>query len=111
MEKNIKVTVFCEHNQDRREPVKSVYPDGMHEAIADAFRGHEGFEVVHIATQDMPEHGLTKEVLDDTDVLVWWSHLDNPQFDDEVANRVIKHVVEYGMGFLSLHSSIFSKPP
>ena len=110
MSEKINVTVFCEHNQDRYEPVKSVYPDGMHETIADAFRGFPEFEVIHIATQDMPEHGLTSDVLEKTDVLVWWSHLDNPQFDDDVSDRVIKRIVEGGMGFLCLHSSIFSKP-
>ncbi len=110
MERKIKITIFSEHNQDRYEPVKSVYPDGIHQALAEAFEEEDGFNVVHIATQDMPEHGLTEEVLADTDVLVWWSHLDNPQFDDTVADRVCRHVVGRGMGFLCLHSSVFSKP-
>lgn len=107
--RTIKVTIFSEHNQDRYEPVKSVYPDGIHGALAEAFREEAGF-TVKIATQDMPEHGLTEEVLSDTDVLVWWSHLDNPKFSDEVADRVCRHVVGRGMGFLCLHSSVFSKP-
>jgi trehalose utilization protein len=110
MQDKIRITVFCEHNQDRREPVKSVYPEGMHETIAGAFRNHEPFGSVQIATQDMSEHGLTEDTLKNTDVLVWWSHLDNPQFDDTVANRVVKHVIERGMGFLCLHSGFFSKP-
>lgn len=109
MSRIIKITIFCEHNQDRYEPVRSVYPKGIHGALAEAFEEEEGF-AVHIATQDMPEHGLTEEVLENTDVLVWWSHLDNPLFDDAVADRVCRHVVGRGMGFLCLHSSVFSKP-
>ena len=109
MEKKIKVTVFGEHNQDRFEPVKSVYPNGIHGAIAEGFLEDPCFEV-RTVTQDMPEHGLTEEVLADTDVLVWWSHLDNPQFDNAVADRVCYHVVCRGMGFIALHSSLFSKP-
>ncbi|MDR1569463.1 MAG: ThuA domain-containing protein [Oscillospiraceae bacterium] len=109
MPRSIRVTIFCEHNQDRREPVKSVYPDGIHGALAAAFPEDESFAVT-IATQDMPEHGLTEEVLSNTDTLVWWSHLDNPIFDDAVAKRVCRHVVGRGMGFLVLHSSTFSKP-
>lgn len=109
MSRTIRVTIFCEHNQDRYEPVKSVYPDGIHGALAAAYEAEPGFSVT-IATQDMPEHGLTEELLANTDVLVWWSHLDNPQFDDVVADRVCRHVVGRGMGFLSLHSSAFSKP-
>ncbi|MGB8452879.1 MAG: ThuA domain-containing protein [Anaerocolumna sp.] len=105
----IRVTIFCEHNQDRFEPVKSVYPEGIHGAIAKAFQNAEEFKVT-IATQDMPKHGLTKEVLDNTDVLVWWSHIDNRQLEDEVADDVCLRVVRDGMGFLALHSASFSKP-
>lgn len=106
---DIRVTVFCEHRQDRFEPVKSVYPDGMHAAIAEAFLNEPGFQVT-IATQDMPSHGLTEEVLNRTDVLVWWSHLDNNQLDDAVADEVCRRVVRDGMGFIALHSASFSKP-
>ena len=109
MERRIRITVFSEHNQDRHEPVKSVYPDGIAQAIADAYLCDPSFSVTQVV-QQMPEHGLTQELLDATDVLVWWSHLDNPVFDDAVANRVCKRVLEGGMGFISLHSSIFSKP-
>jgi Trehalose utilization protein len=109
MGRKIRITVFNEHNQDRYEPVISVYPKGIHTAIAEGFLLDPDFEVT-IATQDMPEHGLTEEVLANTDVLVWWSHLDNPLFDDEVADRVCYHVVCRGMGFICIHASIFSKP-
>ena len=75
MKKKINVTIFNEHNQDREEPVKSIYPEGIHGAIARAFEGYEEFSVT-IATQDMPCHGLSEEVLAATDVLIWWSHID-----------------------------------
>jgi len=107
--RQIKVTIFCEHNQDRYEPIKSVYPEGMHNAIAKAFENKEKFKVT-LATQDMPRHGLTREVLNNTDVLVWWSHLDNQKLDDEVADEVCLHVVRDGIGFIALHSASFSKP-
>jgi trehalose utilization protein len=106
---DIRVTIFCEHNQDRYEPVKSVYPDGMHAAIAGAYDEESGFRVT-IATQDMPEHGLSKEVLNETDVLIWWSHIDNNLLSDAVANEVCKRVVRDGMGFVALHSACYSKP-
>ncbi|MBB3128433.1 trehalose utilization protein [Paenibacillus rhizosphaerae] len=105
----IRVTVFCEHNQDRYEPVSKVYPDGIHAAIAGAFADDPEFRVA-IATQDMTEHGLTEDVLNHTDVLIWWSHLDNPKLDDAVASKVCRRVVRDGMGFLALHSASFSKP-
>lgn len=105
----IRVTIFCEHHQDRFEPVKNVYPNGMHAAIAAAFAEEPSFRLT-IATQDMPSHGLTKEVLEHTDVLIWWSHLDNNLLDDAVADEVCRRVVRDGMGFVALHSASFSKP-
>ena len=45
MKKKINVTIFNEHNQDREEPVKSIYPEGIHGAIARAFEGYEEFSV------------------------------------------------------------------
>ena len=109
MRQRIRVTVFCEHVQDRYEPVASVYPEGMHTAIAAGFPSDQGFGVKTV-TQDMPEHGLTEALLDETDVLVWWSHLDGMKFSEDVADRVCKRVVERGMGIIFLHSAIFSKP-
>lgn len=109
-ERKYHVTIFNEHYQDTfEEPVMKIYPDGIHAAIAKAFEGREEYEV-RIATQDMPSHGLTEEVLEWTDVLIWWSHIINPDFSDEVADRICYHVLNRGMGFVALHASVFSKP-
>ena len=60
------------------------------------------------ATLDEPEHGLTEEVLERTDVLLWWGHLAHDEVKDEVVERVKKRVLE-GMGLIVLHSAHFSK--
>lgn len=109
MNQKIRVTIFNEHNQDRYEPVLSIYPQGIHAAIARAFEGYDEFEVT-IATQDMPEHGLSEEVLASTDVLIWWSHIDNAAFDDRIADRICYHVVNRGW-VLSPSMLLFSQSP
>ena len=43
---------------------------------------------VRTATLEQPEHGLTAEVLDDTDVLTWWGHAAHDEVDDAVVDRV-----------------------
>ncbi len=50
--------------------VTALYPRGIHGAIAE-FLASQGFET-RTATLDEPEHGLTQEVLDNTDVPMWW---------------------------------------
>ncbi|GAF19454.1 hypothetical protein JCM19046_4106 [Bacillus sp. JCM 19046] len=63
---------------------------------------------VKTATLDEPEHGLTNDVLEQTDVLIWWGHVAHDEVSDEVVARVHKRVLE-GMGLIVLHSGHFSK--
>lgn len=106
--KMIRVTVWNEYKHEREyEGVRKVYPQGIHGCIASFLGKQEDFQV-RTATFDMPEHGLTEEVLADTDVLIFWSHALQDVFSDEVAERVQKHVLA-GMGLIALHSAHFSK--
>ena len=103
----IKVTVWNEfvHEQED-EACKAIYPDGMHNAIAKGIAS--GDLVIRTATLQEPEHGLTEEVLNDTDVLIWWGHVAHDKVDDAVVERVHRHVMD-GMGLIVLHSGHFSK--
>ncbi|WP_424005190.1 ThuA domain-containing protein (plasmid) [Haloarcula salina] len=102
------VTVWNENVHEMRDPVVAErYPDGIHGAIA-AGLAADGFEVQTATLQDA-QHGLTDDVLAETDVLVWWSHCANDEVSDEVAERVVERV-QAGMGFVPLHSGKNSKP-
>jgi len=89
------------------EGVQRVYPDGMHQVIADHLR-ERGFDA-RAATQDEPEHGLTEEVLAETDVLIWWGHAAHDEVSDEIVERVHERVIMGGMGLIALHSAHYSK--
>ena len=108
MESNIRVTVWHEFRHEKTNAkVKAVYPDGMHNAIATGLRAAGGF-TVRTATLDEPEHGLSAEVLDNTDVLTWWGHMAHHEVRDDIVERV-KQRVWAGMGLVVLHSAHFSK--
>ncbi|NGM70566.1 trehalose utilization protein ThuA [Natronolimnobius sp. AArcel1] len=102
-----RVTVWNEfvHEQEN-DTVAELYPNGIHATIADALEEH-GFET-QTATLQQSEHGLTEDVLAETDVLTWWGHTAHDEVDDEIVERVKEHVLE-GMGLLVLHSGHFSK--
>ena len=103
------ITVWNEYRHELKdEAVRKVYPDGIHQALADHLATHDGFEV-RTATLDEPEHGLSQSVLDSTDVLLWWGHMAHNDVGDEVAERV-QSAVQRGMGLIALHSAHFSKP-
>lgn len=104
----IRVTIWHEYRHEKTsEEVARVYPNGMHEAIASHLRKSSNL-VVRTATLDEPEHGLTQEVLDQTDVLTWWGHMAHGEVKDEVVERVYQRVMA-GMGLIVLHSAHFSK--
>jgi trehalose utilization protein len=104
----IKVTVWGENVHEKSNPVVAkVYPKGMHTCIADALNQDKTLKA-SCATLDMPEHGLTEQVLDETDVLTWWGHAAHGQVADAIVDRVQKRVLQ-GMGLIVLHSGHYSK--
>lgn len=105
----IKVTVWNEfRNEKAKAKVKEIYPDGIHNAIASFLRQEDDF-VVRTATLDEPMHGLTEEVLNTTDVLIWWGHKAHNEVSDEVVERIHRRITLDGMGFIALHSGHASK--
>ena len=105
----IRVTVWNEFRHEKEQAeCAAIYPNGIHAAIADFLKVNEDM-VVRTATLDEPEHGLTDEVLNDTDVLIWWGHAHHNEVADEVVAKVCKRVND-GMGFVCLHSGHASKP-
>ena len=104
----LRVTIWNEYAHEKTdERVREVYPGGIHNAIAD-FLKSDDIEV-RTATLDDEECGLTEEVLKNTDVLIWWGHMNHHMVPDEVAARVRDEVLK-GMGFIGLHSAHHSKP-
>lgn len=108
MSTSIKVTVWNEFRHEKENgSIREIYPGGLHATIAAALAQNPDI-AVRTATLDEPEHGLPPEVLDATDVLIWWGHKAHAAVDDAVVKRVQKRVLE-GMGLIVLHSGHFSK--
>jgi len=103
-----RVTVWNEGRHEKKnEKVRQIYPNGIHNALADALRS-KGLSEVRTATLDEPEHGLTEEVLANTDVLLWWGHMAHEDVSDEIVERVYQRVLQ-GMGLIVLHSGHFQR--
>jgi trehalose utilization protein len=104
----IRAVVWNENVHDRENDlVKSIYPKGIHGAIAEALAKDEDL-TVSTATLEQPEHGLSADRLNETDVLLWWGHKAHGQVSDQIVERVAERVWE-GMGLIVLHSGHFSK--
>jgi len=104
----IRTVVWGENVHDQEnQVVADIYPNGMHSCIANYLNEDEVIEASTAVLQD-PEHGLTKERLAQTDVLLWWGHAAHGDVSDEVVERVANAVLS-GMGLIVLHSGHFSK--
>ena len=106
--RKINVAIYNEFvHEQTEEHVAAIYPNGIHGAIAEAIKGEDVGDII-IATLDNHVDVLTKECLDNTDVLFWWGHMKHRDVDDKVAAYVCERVNE-GMGLIVLHSGHASK--
>jgi len=106
----LRITIFNEFIHERtNESVRKLYPQGLHATIAAGLKQHLGTESpVRFATLDEPQHGLSTQVLAETDVLLWWGHAGHERVEDEIVTRVQDRVLA-GMGLVVLHSGHASK--
>ena len=110
MGNKIRVTVWNEFRHETRKPViREIFPEGIHSTVKDILDETGEFEV-RTAHLDMPDQGLPDEVLENTDVLVWWGHMAHKEVDDALVEKIRQRVYTRGMGFVALHSAHHSKP-
>ena len=103
----MKVTVWNENYHEKTKPhLLELYPGGLHGYIA-SFLKDDDIEV-RTATLDDEAQGLPDEILDDTDVLIWWGHAKHGLVEDELVERIHDRVLG-GMGLVALHSAHNSK--
>ena len=104
----IRVTVYNEGLHEKTsDSVRAVYPEGIHGALKKGLESDE-ISVRTVTLDDLPD-GLSQQVLDETDVLIWWGHMAHEKVPDEVVDRVQQSVLK-GMGAIFLHSGHHSKP-
>lgn len=86
-----------------------MYPKGIAGILSEILEELKDVTILKICSSFEEDCGLTKDLLDDTDVLIYWSHGGNNEFPDHVARRIQEYVLA-GMGYVVLHSAIGAKP-
>jgi trehalose utilization protein len=107
MSEPIRALIWNEFRHERKkDEVRNLYPEGMHNAIA---KGIDNERIgVHVATLDEPDQGISDERLASTDVLLWWGHVAHDEVTEATVACVHRHVLS-GMGLIVLHSGHDSK--
>ena len=104
----IRVTFWHEFRHEKtNEKVMKLYPDGLHAYLKSCLECDD--IKITLATLDDPDQGITDDLINNTDVLMWWGHIAHNEVNDELVDKIRKRVYA-GMGFLPLHSAHHSKP-
>lgn len=102
------ITVVCEHNASMdSEEGKKAYPEGLGACLKNLMEETGG----SVSLVRMDENGagaLTDEIINGTDVMVWWGHWYHQKVSDEIVNKVADRALR-GMGMIFLHSAHDSK--
>ena len=107
----IHVTIWNEYLHERvegeyGERLRGFYPQGIHNALKEELAADD-LEISAVSL-DMPEQGLPDDLLQKTDVLMWWGHMAHGKVADELVDKVQQRVLA-GMGLIVLHSGHYAK--
>ena len=103
--KSIRVVVW-----DERQPrQKEAYENFLGNRIAEFLRGQPGLSVQSVALDDAGQ-GLSDEILDDCDVLIWWGHARQSEVLPETGRKVVDRIVSGALSFIPLHSAHWATP-
>ncbi len=105
------VVVWSEGTASEDKGSREVYPQDINTAIAAGLKPLESqsWTIVKSGLKD-PEQGVPDELLNKTDVLIWWGHKKHGDVKDELVNKIVERVKDGKMGFIATHSSHFAKP-
>lgn len=88
---------------------RDVYPNDINATIAEHLNEHDDIVAKAISIDD-PEQGVSTDILDWCDVLLWWGHLRHDDVTDKTVDRVERYVREEGVGYIGLHSGHYARP-
>jgi len=101
----IRVVVWDE----RQEAQKSAYGGFLGDTLAATLAAQPDFAVKSAGLND-PDQGLTDEILDQCDVLIWWGHQKHDDVTDAHVEAIIRRLKEGRLSLIALHSAHWSKP-
>gem|GEM_PF-177863 len=103
--KPIRVLVWDEQQLEQ----KKVYPNFLGNHLAQHLQQNPTLRVTS-ANLNQPGQGLSKEVLEETDVLIWWGHVQHEEVPQETAQAIVDRVKEGRLSLIALHSAHWALP-
>jgi trehalose utilization protein len=105
-ESPVRVLVWDERQEEQKQAYHGKY---LGDTIAAHLQQQEGITVQSLGL-DSSEQGLSNATLEQTDVLIYWSHKKNADLDNARADEIVRRVKEGRLSIVVLHSAHWSKP-
>jgi trehalose utilization protein len=105
-ESPVRVLVWDERQEEQKQAFHGKY---LGDTIAAHLQQQEGITVQSLGL-DSSEQGLSNATLEQTDVLIYWSHKKNADLDNARADEIVRRVKEGRLSIVVLHSAHWSKP-
>jgi trehalose utilization protein len=102
----VRVLVWDEQQPQQKQGYGEKF---LGETIAEYLGKQKGLAVTSVSISS-PEQGLAKDILDKTDVIVWWGHVRHNDVDDARVEEVVRRVMQNRLALIALHSAHWSKP-
>lgn len=102
----VRVLVWDERQPEQKTAYGDKYLGGT---IAEYLQERPDF-TVRMATLNDLQQGLADATLDETDVLIFWSHRRVREQDEARAEAIVRRVMEGRLSLIALHSAHWAKP-
>jgi len=95
---------------DEQQPrQKRAYENFLGNQIADYLKTRPGLTVKSVSLRD-PQQGLSKDVLDSCDVLIWWGHVRQHEIKPKTGKEIVRRIRAGRLSLVTLHSAHWSTP-
>jgi trehalose utilization protein len=95
---------------DEQQPAqKQAYDNFLGNAIAAHLEKQPGLRVIS-ANLQQPEQGLPGDLLDNTDVLIWWGHVRHQEIPLDKARAIVARIQAGRLALVALHSAHWARP-
>lgn len=104
-EEQVRVVVWDEQQPRQKE----AYDNFLGNAISGYLASRPGLTVRSMKIDDA-EKGISAEVLDFAQVLVWWGHVRQAEITPEQGQAIVRRIKEGRLSLIALHSAHWSTP-
>ena len=101
----INVLIWDEQQSEQKE----AYDKFIGEVIADHLDKNPKINTKSVSIDDS-HYGLSDDLLDWSDIIIWWGHVRHDDIPDETVDKILKRLINGELDFIALHSAHWAKP-